>query len=213
MAVIRDYILSQDIPDIGKWPLYYVFENNLPEKTGLWLEFGVHTGRTINYIANSTDKQVYGFDSFEGLPEWWRFGYPKGEFDLKGLTPNVRPNVVLIKGWFDQVVENYLNQEHPDDVITFIHIDCDLYSSTKTVLDILKHKVAPGCIIIFDELVNYPEYDGDNGELRAWYEFIHENTVEYTWLGMKGKIPNNAPYTESVAVRIDSCIQPLVNTE
>lgn len=33
------------------------------------------------------------------------------------------------------------------------------------------------CIIIFDELVNYPGFDGDKGELI--YEFITENKVDY----------------------------------
>jgi hypothetical protein len=43
----------------------------------LWLEFGVATGTTINYISRFTNDKVYGFDSFEGLPENWREGYDK----------------------------------------------------------------------------------------------------------------------------------------
>ena len=39
---------------------------------GLFLEFGVSAGRTVNYIASLVpDKTIYGFDSFEGLPEDW----------------------------------------------------------------------------------------------------------------------------------------------
>ena len=44
------------------------------------LEFGVATGRTINHLASLTAEQIYGFDSFEGLPEDWRTGYSKGRF-------------------------------------------------------------------------------------------------------------------------------------
>ncbi len=31
-------------------------------KNGLWLEFGVYQGNTINYIAGKTNSLVYGFD-------------------------------------------------------------------------------------------------------------------------------------------------------
>jgi len=60
------------------------------------------------------------------------------------------------------------------------------------------------CIIVFDELVNYPGYDGETGELRALYEFIEENNVKYEWIGMNGKIEmfNPAYENEQVAIRI-----------
>lgn len=71
---------------------------------GLYCEFGVATGGTINYIASLIpQKPIHGFDSFEGLPENWREGMPKGTFARMDL-PRVRPNVVLHKGWFDQVL-------------------------------------------------------------------------------------------------------------
>jgi len=63
----------------------------------------------------------------------------------------------------------------------FIHIDCDLYSSTKFILNTVKEYINPGCVIVFDELVNYPGFDGDTGELKAFYEFITENNVKYEW--------------------------------
>jgi hypothetical protein len=30
-------------------------------------------------------------------------------------------------------------------------------------------------MIIFDELINYPGFDGETGELKAFFEFITEN--------------------------------------
>ena len=61
------------------------------------------------------------------------------------------------------------------------------------------------CIIIFDELVNYPGFDGDNGELKAFYEFITENNVDYEWIGMNGvPIGMVGYYHENVAVIIKS---------
>jgi tRNA G46 methylase TrmB len=39
---------------------------------GIYVEMGVCNGRTINFIAAlNPEKIIYGFDSFEGLPEAW----------------------------------------------------------------------------------------------------------------------------------------------
>ena len=65
----------------------------------LWLAFGVFHGGTINYISNFTKNKVYGFDSFEGLPEKWRDGFEKGCFNMNGELPQVKENVALIKGF------------------------------------------------------------------------------------------------------------------
>jgi hypothetical protein len=92
--------IIEDIPNINIYPLTYVFENiKLQHKPNtLWLEFGVASGNTINYISKFTDEKVYGFDSFEGLPEKWRDGFNKGSFNMNGKPPKVNDNVELIKG-------------------------------------------------------------------------------------------------------------------
>src|SRR5690348_11342920 len=71
---------------------------------GLYLEFGVREGDSVNYIANHIlPKIIYGFDSFEGIPEEWKrrkdgsLTYPEGTFSMTGL-PEVKGNVSLIKG-------------------------------------------------------------------------------------------------------------------
>jgi hypothetical protein len=150
----------------------------------LWLEFGVASGKTINYISKFTNDKVYGFDSFEGLPEKWRDGFDKGAFNMNGRLPDVNSNVELVKGYFNETLMNFI-QTH-NKKISFIHMDADLYSSTKYVLNTLKDYIDTDCIIVFDELVNYPGFDGDTGELKAFYEFITENNVEYEWIGMNG---------------------------
>ena len=61
------------------------------------------------------------------------------------------------------------------------------------------------CIIVFDELVNYPGFDGDKGELKAFYEFITENKVDYEWIGMNGTPTGmSGYYHENVALIIHS---------
>lgn len=191
--------IIQNIPDIKVFPLHYVFENlKLKHKENtLWLEFGVFSGTTINYISKFTPETVYGFDSFEGLPEKWRDGFDKGAFNRNGTLPFVNENVTLIKGWFNETLEEFIKQKNQK--VSFIHMDADLYSSTKYILDTLKNYLDKDCVIVFDELVNYPGFDGDTGELRAFYEFVNENNVDYKWIGMNGTIGGDH---QSVAVII-----------
>lgn len=148
---------------------------------GLNCEFGVHEGFTINRIATFIgDETIYGFDSFEGLPETWNMNdtssLSQGHFAINDL-PTVAPNVSLVKGWFDQSIPVW-KQTHTDN-LKFIHIDCDLYSSTKTVLDALNSQIVPGTVIVFDEFYYWArptEYTTwADHEYRALGEWIKEN--------------------------------------
>jgi hypothetical protein len=154
--------IIQNIPNIHTYPLTYVFENlKLQHKPNtLWLEFGVATGSTINYISKFTTDKVYGFDSFYGLPEKWRDGCDKGEFSTNGQLPQVNSNVELIKGWFNETLETFIQTQNKK--ISFIHMDADLYSSTKYIFDVVKDYIDTDCIIVFDELVNYAGFDSCN---------------------------------------------------
>ena len=207
----RLYMLKiiENIPNINIYPLTHVFEHmKFKHKPNtLWLEFGVSTGRTINYISQFTTREVYGFDSFEGLPEKWRDGFDKGVFDQDGEPPIVKDNVKLIKGWFNETLPGFIKTHNKK--VSFIHMDADLYSSTKCIFDNIKDYIDNDCIIIFDELVNYPGFDGETGELKAFYEFITENNVNYEWIGMNGTpIGMRGYHHENVAVIIHS-IRPL----
>jgi hypothetical protein len=197
--------IIQDIPNIRTYPLTYVFEHmKLQHKPDtLWLEFGVASGKSINYISKFTTEKVYGFDSFEGLPEKWRDGFDKGAFGRNGNLPPVNTNVELIKGWFSDTLPGFIKSQNKK--VSFIHMDADLYSSTKFIFDTLKPYMDTDCVVIFDELVNYPGFDGDTGELKAFYEFITENKVRYTWIGMDGTPTGMLGYYhENVAVVIHS---------
>jgi len=146
-------------------------------KEGLYLEFGVFSGTSINHIAAQIPQTIYGFDSFEGLPERWRDRLGKDYFKVKGL-PSVRSNVTLVKGWFDKTLPEFLKQ-HPGDA-AFIHVDCDLYSSTKTIFDCLESRIKPGTIIVFDEYFNYPGWK--DGEFKAFQEFIARKQLRFEYV-------------------------------
>lgn len=149
---------------------------------GLYLEFGVFSGISINQIARLKPEQtVYGFDSFEGLPETWRDGFEAGTFQ-KGVLPKVEKNVVLVKGWFNKSLPGFLT-DHPGDC-AFIHIDCDLYSSAKTVLTLLGQRIVSGTVIVFDEYFNYPSWQ--KHEHKAFTEFLKEHGRECDYFGYVG---------------------------
>ncbi|CAF0978353.1 unnamed protein product [Rotaria sordida] len=67
--------LKANIPKIpnAHSPLQYIIENELISSDGLIIGCGVETAVTTNYIAKNinSNRIVYGFDSFEGLPEDW----------------------------------------------------------------------------------------------------------------------------------------------
>lgn len=192
------------IPDIGKEPLDYVLESDLAsrEENELWLEFGVWKGATVNKMAKATKGLVYGFDSFEGLPEDWRPGFAAGAFNEDGKLPLVEANVRLIKGWFEDTLEQFL-VEHCKKTISLLHIDCDIYSASRFVLFSVAPFLKPGSVVVFDELINYPGYDDGNGELRALREFAEAFSVEFEWIGMNGKLGQIAHVHEKVALVIN----------
>jgi hypothetical protein len=150
--------------------------------TGLFCEFGVFTGATINHIAANTKAVIHGFDSFEGLPEKWREGFEKGSFQMNGL-PKVRENVILHKGWFDKSVPEFA-AKYPGN-IAFLHMDADLYSSTKTVFDLLGSRIVPGTVIDFDEYIGYPGWQ--NGEFKAFQELVQKRHLKFEYIG---RVPN-----------------------
>jgi len=148
---------------------------------GLVLEFGVWSAKTTNIIASRlTNRTIHGFDSFEGLPEKWIISQGSsvdaGHFAVTKL-PNVRSNVRLWKGWFNDTIPIFKQQFKNN--ISFIHIDCDLYSSTKIIFDQLNNQIVKNTIIVFDEF--YPW--GTKAKSKTydlWYE--HEYLACKEWV-------------------------------
>jgi hypothetical protein len=145
---------------------------------GLICEFGVFSGASVNFLARHTAETVYGFDSFTGLPERWLDGFPPGHFALPS-PPWVRQNVRLVMGWFSETLPVFL-AEHPEPV-SFLHIDCDLYSSTRTVLSLLQPRIRAGTVIVFDDYFNYPGWR--EGEFKAFQEFVADSDFSYDYIG------------------------------
>ena len=157
-----DTLNQQDLgPRLGEDPTS-VLEHclTLVDTTGIALEFGVAGGVTLNLIAQQVP--VVGFDSFTGLPEAWRPRFGKGKF---ACQPPEVPNAELVIGLFEDTLPAWV-ATNPDTRVTLVHIDCDLYSSTRTILTHLP--LTPGTVVVFDEHHGYPGWE--QHEARAWAE-------------------------------------------
>lgn len=174
-ALVREHMASAEVfTDITQALAHGL---SLAPTGGMALEFGVYSGRTLKMIAASRADGVYGFDSFKGLPEAWRSGYPEGTFSVDGL-PEV-PGAELVVGLFEDTLPGFL-AEH-DGPVDLLHIDCDLYSSTRTVLNQVGPRLRPGSVVVFDEYFNYPGWQ--EHEYRAWQEFVAATGVGFTYEG------------------------------
>jgi Flp pilus assembly protein TadD len=144
---------------------------------GLVLELGVRYGISTRWIAEHVKGAVHGFDSFAGLPEAWHV-LPSGAYSTNGETPELPANVALHVGLFDATLPPFLFA-HAGPV-RFMNVDCDLYSSTKTVLDHVGDRIVPGTVVVFDEYVANDAWQKD--EFKAFQEAVAARGWRYEYL-------------------------------
>ena len=136
--------------------------NRVPQplrNVGQRMEFGVRNGQSINFLANSSEEERvakwHGFDSFHGLPASASTGWKAGAYSTNGHLPWVLPNVQLHPGWFNETLATLLDKSTRVQPAAFVHMDADIYESTRLVLDELfrrcSHRV--GTVFAFDEMV------------------------------------------------------------
>jgi len=179
VAHMGDALMFED-----RWALLGFAAQEAPGE-GLMLECGVGDGASLRYLAQATSRPLHGFDSFEGLPEHWSGTFErKGKFGRGGELPEVPPSVALHKGWFEQTLPAFL-AAHPQESVAFLHVDCDIYSSTATVFGTVGARLRPGSVIVFDEYFNYPNWQ--RHEFRAFQEFSRDSGFSYRYLGYAQK--------------------------
>jgi hypothetical protein len=173
---------------------------------GYLVEFGVMTGNTMNRLIQGAEKagksfeQVYGFDSFMGIPnetegvlknpEW-----PVGAFDVRKefkvktkeeamliIREKVeRKDIILIDGYFEKsltskIAEKLINRA------SYVHIDVDLYSSSIEVLNfIFEYKILKeGGILRYDDWMWCKE--GEAGNSLAHQQMTQKYKVRFNRL-------------------------------
>jgi hypothetical protein len=166
----------------SKWDHWRLcFEVGRKHVAGHVLEFGVATACSTNHIARVIHPAtLHAFDSFQGLPEDWEMSgdttTPKGTFTTNGELPVVAKNVRLWPGFFAETIPDWLSKFSMPAI--FIHIDCDIYSSTVEILQGLDERIVPGTVLCFDELYPWvrrtPYANWEEHEYKALVEWLDD---------------------------------------
>jgi predicted O-methyltransferase YrrM len=98
--------------------------------------------------------------------------------------------VILHKGWFSDTLPLFLDEY--SESVRFLHVDCDLYSSTRTIFSALADRLVPGTVIVFDEFFNYP----------GWQECEYKAFMEFVSTGRRFEYLAYNCRSEQVAVRL-----------
>ena len=172
-----DFALAERAPDARLLACPYAtltFALETAPREGLVVDLGVFHAASTNFLAARTERTVYGFDSFEGLPEAWGH-HAAGAYSVGGRLPEVRANVDLRPGWFDDTLPVFAAERPAHEAVALINVDCDIYSSTKTALDALAPRITDGTVMVFDEYFATASWRED--EHRA----LMEAAAAYGW--------------------------------
>jgi len=125
------------------------------ELKGCIAEVGVYKGGSLLKLVNEfPNDQIYGFDTFEGMPEVSEYDniHIEGDFydtsfgEVKNLFIN-NSNVTILKGEFPKTNSNIVK----DKMFKFVHLDVDIYSSYKLGLEFFYPRMVKGGIILCDD--------------------------------------------------------------
>lgn len=137
--------------------------NKVRKLNGHMAEIGVYQGGISQLMASSRpDSTLYSCDGFEGLPDLAvedNNHHKKGDFndvtyeEVKDFLSSEK-NAIVIKGFFP---DGTIHQEMFDKEYFLVHVDVDLYQSTKDCLEFFYPRMVIGGIIMIDD---YPYLNG-----------------------------------------------------
>jgi hypothetical protein len=177
--------------------------------SGDYLEFGSASGTTFALAYKESRRaklhcKLWSFDSFRGLPplatskdqhpSWAEGSYSVSlqEF-IATCQKNGIPNddYTTVPGYYEDTIgqEDTIGISLPRDV-ALAYVDCDLYSSTETVLRFLGRRMKHGMIVALDDYYCYSAHSL-SGERRACLEFLQRDSrfhfspfAQFGWHGM-----------------------------
>jgi len=160
------------------------------DDVGDYLEFGVFNGSSLGsmYLAAKNlelgSVQYFGFDAYEGLPAGaekeddgvWKKGFYTCSFEKmkqclrrKKIDPN---DITWVNGWYNKTLNDEKREELELKNISIVFIDCDTYSSSKSVLEFIYPLMNQPMILCFDDWkLNDLDIKG-MGEYKAFNELL-----------------------------------------
>ncbi|MDD5530837.1 MAG: macrocin O-methyltransferase [bacterium] len=151
---IMKQIFNEDKPFL-LWPsellLIYSFAKNQVDIDGDYAEVGVFKGATAKAICEAKrNKSLHLFDTFEGLPQINskmdnKFATRMFKSDFQRVKDKLAkyPNIHIYKGIFPQTGTAIQNKK-----FAFVHLDVDIYQSTKDCIEFFYNRMSKNGIII-----------------------------------------------------------------
>ncbi len=209
--VLRDFSIRSDAfgrPHMADLAVRFIKHNGVQ---GSYLEFGVFRGSTFSYFYHAFKRyqmnvSMYAFDSFKGLPQLegldnvagYNRQFSAGEFNcsqsefIAQLASNGVPSsaYTIVPGYFQESLTPALYHRINLTRVAIAWIDCDLYESTKYVLEFLRPILQDGTLLIFDDYYCFKGNPGF-GERKAFADFSisnpHINFTDYAKFGRFGQ--------------------------
>jgi hypothetical protein len=163
--------------------------------TGDYAEFGCHTGGSFQTAYHALakippkippERHMWAFDSWSSLPDdhprdahpGWQSGVGGAggveNFHAACAQHGVpRDAYTTVEGFYNETLPAIGDDGAPRD-IALAYVDCDLYSSTVTVLEFLRPRLKHGMIVAFDDWFCWSPTDV-SGERAALHEFVLGN--------------------------------------
>jgi O-methyltransferase len=159
--------------------------------SGDYAEFGCYGGLSMwlaqqAIAANPVPRHMWAFDSFSGLPKTdeprdrhpaWipnTMAWSVEDFHSMLATRGVpRDAYTTVEGYFAESLPP-LGTDGPPQDIALAFVDCDLYSSTVSVLTFLEPRLKHGMILAFDDYYCWTDSDV-SGERAALDEFAADH--------------------------------------
>lgn len=194
-AAVRPYTMVT-VPRL--FSLYtYAQEICAAGPAGNFVECGVAGGGSSGLLSAvilkfDDSRQLFSCDSFDGMPPATEFDTHNGlhaedsgwgtgtcaapESSVLELCHKLGTSSVIttVKGYFEDTLPVWKDQFGP---IAFLHMDGDWYSSTKTILDNLYDKLAPGAYVQVDD---FGHWDGCRKALTEFFEARNIELDAYT---------------------------------
>lgn len=174
----------------GQWQYARLIEETIDGIEGDFIDLGVGMGGMSLFLgrrAREHGRKMYSLDSFSGLPALdpeldnpvfreGDYGAPEGRvvtqwkdrLQKKVDDFGLQDVVNIVPGYFDDT----LSQLSPDAKFAFVHIDCDLYTSVRPVLDALWDRVPDGGYVVIDDFFHPAQ-----GAFRAAAAFFNARQI------------------------------------
>lgn len=169
---LRDNRTVQPLEDFFN---LYQFAQLATRLDGDFAEFGVYRGGSAKLIAIlKGDKRLHLFDTFSGLPEV-RIDvdiHRTSDFDDTSLQSVQRylsnySNILFYPGFFPESAKELAQSPTR---FAFVHLDVDIYESTKSGLEFFYPRMVPGGLILSHDYRNL----GCPGVRKAFDEFFRD---------------------------------------